>query len=114
MTELSREDAEFLLGRPEFKRFLFVAIQSAGVFYQNVSADGRLGRDLSFLEGRRSLGLDLLQMADAGQPEPLRTPTAIATLDAAIREAMNPPSPKDRKRDRKPDRYDDIPGSGDE
>ena len=114
MTELSREDAEYLLGRPEFKRFLFVAIQSAGVLHHHISADGRLGRDLNFLEGRRSLGLDLLQMADAGQPEPLRTPTAIATLDAAIREAMNPPASKDRKRDRKPDRYDAIAGSDDE
>lgn len=113
MTDLSREDAEYLIGRPEFRRFLFVAIQSAGLLHHHTSADGRLGRDLNFLEGRRSLGLDLLQMADAGQPEPLRTPTAIATLDAAIREAMNPPNPKDRKRERT-DRYSDIPGSGDE
>ena len=114
MNELAREDAEYLIGRPEFRRFLFIAIQSAGLLHHHTSADGRLGRDLSYLEGRRSLGLDLLQMTDAGQPEPLRTPTAIATLDAAIREAMNPPAPKDRKRERNPSRYDAIAGSDDE
>lgn len=105
---LTPEDAQFLLGRPEFRRFLYAAIQSAGILGHHAPANGQLGRDLGHFEGRRSLGFDLLLMADAGQPEPLRSPQALATIDAALREALNPP--KEKKRDRRDDtaRYDDI------
>ncbi|OHD00889.1 MAG: hypothetical protein A2885_13365 [Sphingopyxis sp. RIFCSPHIGHO2_01_FULL_65_24] len=96
-------DLMFLAGRPEFRRFLFSAIQLAGI---TSPANGHETRDLAFSEGRRSLGLELLQLADQGQPEALRTPHALATLNAALMEAMNPPSkPKEKPRDR----YDDIP-----
>lgn len=110
LSDLTSADAEYLLSRPEFRRFLFLAIQRAGIIEQNPLADGRQGRDLSIAEGRRSLGFELLQLADLGQPEPLRSAHALATLDAVIREAMNPP-PKEKTRDRR-DRYDELsPGS---
>jgi len=104
--EFTAADAEHLLTRPEFRRFLFAAIQSAGILAHHASANGQLGRDL--VEGRRSLGFDLLRMVDAGQPEPLRSAECLATLSAAIREAMTPP-PKEKTRDRHNDRYADLP-----
>lgn len=107
IADFTREDAEYLMGRAEFRRFLFAAIQAAGLLGYSNPANGQTGRDL--VEGRRSLGLDLLAMADAGQPEPLRSPQALATLDQIIREAMTP-KPKDKTRDRrnKHDRDDDA------
>jgi hypothetical protein len=110
LSELPQADADFLLGRPEFRRFLFVAIQSAGVIGQHTLADGPQERDLRFHEGRRSLGFELLQMADLGQPEPLRTPGALATLNAAILEALNP-APKGKSSGRRTDdtaRFDEL------
>ena len=106
---LSQTDAEFLLGRPEFRRFLYAAIQSAGILGHHAPANGQQGRDLGHFEGRRSLGFDLLLMADAGQPEPLRSPQALATIDAVIREALNPPKEKTRDRRSDLDRYNDLP-----
>jgi hypothetical protein len=114
--ELSKIDAQFLLGRAEFRRFLFAAIQSAGIIGITSPANGQSLRPLEWFEGRRSLGFDLLRMADAGQPEPLQSAEALATMSAAILEALNPP-PKEKARgrrdDRDPDaadeRYDDLP-----
>jgi hypothetical protein len=106
-------DAQFLLGRPEFRRFLYAAIQSAGILSHQAPANGQLGRDLGHFEGRRSLGFDLLQMAHTGQPDAIQSsdPTAMTTLHAALLEALNPP-PKEAKNGRRtdtPDRYADLP-----
>lgn len=105
MTELASSEIELLLTMPEFKRFIFAAIQRAGVLSQDGPAHGQAPRDLSFAEGRRSLGFDILQMAHLGQPEDVRAadPGALATLNAVILTAMNPPKEKTRGR-----RNDDI------
>ena len=99
---VSREDAEFLLNRPEFLRFMYSAIQSAGLFSNTVAADGRTVRDqcLEWHEGRRSLGHELLNLVDAGIPDALRSPDGLplATLDKIIREAMNPKENPDGRR----------------
>lgn len=102
-------DADFLLQRPEFRRFLFAAIQSAGILSQHVLADGPQERDLRFHEGRRSLGFELLQMAHQGQPQAIRDadPTGLATLHAAILEALNPP-PKGKPSGRRTDTDSDT------
>lgn len=109
MTLLATDAAE-LLANPAFRRFLFTAIQSGGVLDNNPHADGHSGRDLAFYEGRRSLAFEMLRLIDEGQPEPLRSPLALATFDVVIREALNPP-PKEKTRDRRDhnDRYDDLP-----
>lgn len=108
---MMREDAEYLLNRPEFRRFLFAAIQSAGVLSHVGASHGPEGRNLEFSEGRRGLGFELLLMAHSGQPEAIRAsdPDALATLDAVIREAMNPTKDKTRDRRNDLDRYNDIP-----
>lgn len=108
----TQQDAEFLLSRAEFRRFLYAAIQSAGILGHHAPANGQTGRDLGHFEGRRSLGFDLLRMADDGQPEQLRSPEALATLDAALREALNPPL-KEKPHGRRSNdtaRYDELPG----
>lgn len=109
MTQEQR-DAEFLLSRPEFMRFLSAAIHAAGIVGQQVGADGHLTRDLSFLEGRRSLGFELLHMVQAGQPEPIRAadPQAITTLTAALRQALTTQDKPNDRRNRT-DRYADLP-----
>ena len=101
---MRERDLQSLLANPLFKEFLFEAIQLAGIWG---AANGHDPRDLAFFEGRRSLGLDLLQMVDAGQPKPLRTPDALATLHAVILTALNTPSQSEETK--RADRYDDIP-----
>jgi hypothetical protein len=104
--EIARADMERLLEQSEFRLFLFAAIQRAGMWDV---ANGHDQRDLAFFEGRRSLGLELLRMADDGQPDALRSPHALATLDAIIRTAMNPPPQSKEKAHGRQDRYEDIP-----
>lgn len=104
---ISSEDAEHLLSQAPFRRFLFAAIQSAGLLSHEGPAHGPIQRDLSFAEGRRSLGFEILQMVDVGQPASLRTADALATIHQVIREAMNP-DPKEKTRGPKYDRFADI------
>lgn len=109
MADLSSQEAELLLSIPEFKRFLFAAIQRAGILSQEGPAHGQAPRDLSYAEGRRSLGFEMLQLAHLGQPEEIRAadPQALVTLNAAILTAMN--APKEKTRGRRSDdasRYD--------
>lgn len=107
---LSPEDAQYLLGRPEFRRFMFFAIQSAGILTDKSTANGQSGRDLSHYEGRRSLGFEMIGALDVGQPDALRSPEALATLDQILREAMNPAPNKEKARGRRNDteRYEQL------
>ncbi|WP_068092721.1 hypothetical protein [Novosphingobium rosa] len=104
--DVTAQDAEVLLRLPEFRRFMFVAIQAAGIIGQTGTANGQIGRDLS--EGRRSLGFEMLQMADRGQPEPLRSPDALATLNAILLEALNPPVKEKTSARSRNDRFADL------
>ena len=99
MTDTPRRDAEYLIGRPEFRRFLLRAIQSAGIFY--ASANGSDGRNL-WNEGRRSLGFDILAEAALGQSAP--DEAGLITLFQILREELQQPS-EDQKRGRR-NRYD--------
>lgn len=106
------KDAEFLLTRPEFRRFLFAAIQSAGILGQTVSASTAPMRDLPHLEGRRALGFDLLMLAHSGQSEAVRSadPDGITTLGLGLTEALNyKENQRERSRSRDHTRYDEIP-----
>jgi hypothetical protein len=64
----AHKDMEFLSARPEFRRFLFRVIQTSGLFHR--TTDGSDGRNLDYHEGRRNLGLEILDMAESGQPIP--------------------------------------------
>jgi hypothetical protein len=114
------KDAEVLLNLPEFRRFLFVAIQSSGILVQTVSASNAGARDLGHLEGRRALGFDMLMMVHAGQSEAVRIgdPDGITTLGQCLTEALNSKeSQSDRSRSRARSstvgaRYDELPHAG--
>ena len=106
------KDAEFLLTRPEFRRFLFAAVQSAGILGHTVSASSAPTRDLAHLEGRRALGFDLLMMVHAGQSEAVRIadPDAITTLGLSLTEVLHcKDNQLDSRRSRDSARYDELP-----
>lgn len=95
-----RSDIQFLLHRPEFSRFLWRVIQSARIFDR--TTDGSESRLLD--EGRRNLGLEILEMVEAGQPVPHPEGLPVLTIIQTLREEANPP-PQEKKRGRRND-YD--------
>lgn len=102
------KDASYLSQNTAFLRFLYAVIQTSGLMSNNVSADGRSVRDqsLEWHEGRRSLGHEILQMIESGQPEALHSPDGLplATMNAVLREAINPQGePNDGPDDRRDD-----------
>jgi len=90
-----REDMAQLMGLPAFRRFLWRAIQSAGIF--SATANGSDDRHL-IAEGRRQLGLLLLTDAEMGQPvtHPAGIPilTAIQVLREEAQAATKPEKAK--------------------
>src|SRR6478736_2308877 len=91
-----------LMALPSFRHFLFRSIQKAGILQP--ATNGADGRNLEFLEGRRSLGFELLREADQGLPPAARSDLSIMTLIAALREEAETP----RKPEKKRDRYEEI------
>lgn len=79
-----RSDMEFLNSRPEFRRFLWRVIQRAGIL--TPATDGSEGRHLAYAEGRRNLGLEILDDAETGQPVAHPESLPILTLIQALRE----------------------------
>jgi hypothetical protein len=102
-----RKDMLFLVGREEFRRFLFRVIQTAGILAP--TTDGSVDRHLAYDEGRRNLGLDILAMAEAGQPVPHPGGLPVLTLIQVLREEANQ-QPQENKRGRRNDRYRDLDG----
>jgi hypothetical protein len=98
-------EMEALMAQPAFVKFLYAAIQMGGLFD---SCPGQDLRDLAYAEGRRSLALDLLRVAENGQPDALKSPQALATMAAALRTAINPPSPPKEKKHGQ-GRFDELP-----
>jgi hypothetical protein len=113
----TRHDAEFLLSRPEFLRLVYDVIQSAGLLGNNEAADGRTVRDqsLEWHSGRRSLGHELLLLIERGQPDALRSPDGLPlmTLNAVLREVINPKEKPHGRNARNDDRYSDLYDDGD-
>jgi hypothetical protein len=101
-----REDLIFLLGRGEFLRFLFRVIQTARIFSR--TTDGANERDLSFDEGRRHLGLEILEMVEAGQTIPHPEGQPILTLIQTLLEEANSPGERKTHEGRRYDRTDEL------
>jgi hypothetical protein len=101
------EEAEMkeLMELPSFRKFLWRLIQTAGIL--SPGTNGTVGRDLNWIEGRRSLGFAALQDAERGIPEQARSPDCLLTLASLLREAaQSTPEPKRQRNDRSSDRYD--------
>lgn len=109
-----RADMESLVRQSAFKHFLWRVIQKAGLF--EPTTDGSEGRD-RYRAGRRDLGLEILDLAELGQPiqdvHPDQLPllTIIQTL---LEEAQKPPEEKSNVRpSEKYDRTLDLRDEGD-
>ena len=96
-----KADIEFLARRPETKRLLLRVIQMAGIFARTTNGSDR--RNLDFDEGRRSLGLDILEMFEAAAPQAPLPDIPASTLTQVLLEAART-SPEDQNAKRP--RYD--------
>lgn len=103
-----RDDIRHLAPQPEFQRFLWRVIQSARIFAR--TTDGSNDRNLAFDEGRRSLGLEVLEMVEAGQPVSHPEGQPVLTVFQVLREEATQPQekPSDRKRFNRTDELDDA------
>ena len=98
-TKQFKQDMETLLQRPEFLRFLFELIQISGVL--SATTDGSVGRDLAYSEGRRNLGLEILDLVETGQPIPEKHPAgSILTILQVLREETLKPTETQNGKDR--------------
>lgn len=107
-----RLDMEFLARRPEFKRFMWRVIQSSTLF--EPTTDGSEGRD-RYRAGRRDLGLEILEMAEQGQPiHDVHSDGPLLTLiQILLEETQRPPEEKPNARPSQYDRTDDLRDEGD-
>ncbi|MFD2780195.1 hypothetical protein ACFS32_02620 [Novosphingobium pokkalii] len=89
---------------------MHAAIQGAGLLGQQTMASGADGALLAFLEGRRSLGFDLIALAHRGQEQAVRAqdPLGLTTMQAVLDAAL---SAKENRLERPHPRtrYDELP-----
>lgn len=105
--KLAHQDMQFLNGRPEFGRFLLRVIQTARIFTR--TTDGFGERDLSYDTGRRDLGLDILEMAEAEQPQgPIPGIPGVTLTQILLEEARRPTPEKSNARRKSDDRYGEL------
>ena len=106
-------DMAYLMTLPSFKRFLFRVIESSGI---HSSAYGSDERRLSAVEGRRSLGFDMLRWADEGSR--MGNGDGMASLLLILHEAsastpVQPETRNARQSRRSHDRNDELLGDDD-
>ena len=101
---IDRADKLTLLESAAFRRFLFAMIQAGGVFETTASAAD--GRNL-FLEGRRSLALEMLRSVDEVQPLPSPSGIPAQTLIQTLREQVQS-AHKETAIDRRHDTYAEL------
>lgn len=109
MTDAERADLKRLLGNKAFLAFLYRMVRTAGLF----SVAAIEGRSLEFVEGRRSLALDLLNeidgVQDAKSPDGLPLLTSIQIfLSVAQSDA------KEKNLGRRNDLYRDLSTGSDD
>jgi hypothetical protein len=104
MADQQKEDAEWLLQQPQFRRWLFPLIQSARIL--EPVTDGSDTRYL-YHEGRRDLGLEVLATLEEAQPIQHASGLPILTVIQVLREEAQKPATEKRKRERA-DRFAEI------
>lgn len=101
-----KSDLEFMLRSPECRRILYlISIQMARLL--EPTTDGSEGRHLSYWEGRRNLGLEILALFETAQPATHPGGLSILTLIQLLREEAQKPSEKPNAT-RRHDRYRDL------
>jgi hypothetical protein len=104
LSDQDKADLADLIERPGFRRFLFRVIQNAGIFES--TANGSEERTF-YMNGRRSLGLDILREVDAAQPVPGPSGIPTLTMIQVLREEAQTPSPERTQRGKR-DPYRDL------
>lgn len=99
-------DMKFLVAQPQFQRFLWRVIQSARIFTR--TTDGSNDRNLDHDEGRRNLGLEILEMVEAGQPVPHPEGQPVLTVFQVLREEATQPQEKSNARSQRFNRTDEL------
>lgn len=94
-SERDNDDLAALMLQPAFRRFLFRVIESSGI---HASAYGSDERRLNGIEGRRSLGFDMLRWADEAQR--IGAGDGLATLMQILIEASASTSPSETQNGR--------------
>jgi hypothetical protein len=89
---VEQDDLRHLMDQPQFLRFLSTVLQDAAIF---ISAHGTETRTLHAVEGRRSLGLDILRKVEALRPDALE-----AILKAERLTQMEAPNGRRNRTDR--------------
>lgn len=90
--KIAKADRQTLLTIPAFRRWFFTVLQTSGMF--EASATVADGRHL-YLEGRRSLALDLLRSLDTAQPEQSPSGLPVSTLIQLLAEQAQSPAIKE-------------------
>lgn len=107
MTDAEKADLKKLAANPAFQHFMYGAILKAGLF----SVAPVEGRSLDFIEGRRSLALDMLseleRVQETQSPDGLPLFTSIQIFLNVAQSA-----PKEKTLGRRSDPYRDL-GDGD-
>ena len=111
IAELEKTDAAALIRLPEFRRFLWRAIQLGRIF--EAVTDGSEGRHLAYHEGRRNLVLELLALVEQGQP--VSHPDGIPLLTAiqVLREEARQPTSENQNVRRSRNDRDPAPDDAD-
>ena len=108
MTEAEKSDLKRLMGDKGFQVFLYRMVRSAGLF----SVAAQDSRPLEFVEGRRSLALDVLRelegLQDAPSPDGLPVMTSIQIFLSVAQSAT-----KEKDLGRRSDPYRDLSADGD-
>jgi hypothetical protein len=109
-----KDDMIVLLRLPEFRKFLFRVIQKGGLF--DAVTDGSGGRSLDYFEGRRNLVLELLDMAESGQPinDAHSSGPLLTLIQVLIEETQKPPEKPNGRRNSHDRNLDDDGDSGDD
>ncbi|QNQ08320.1 Bbp19 family protein [Sphingomonas alpina] len=97
-------DKHILLESAAFRRFLFDLIQRAGLF--DASASSADGRTL-YLEGRRSLVLEILRDLEEAQPDRSAFAIPVLTLIQTLREQVQS-QPMEKRFGRRNSTYADL------
>jgi hypothetical protein len=101
-----KEDMEWLIAQPQFRRFCWRVIQMAGIFSATNGSEQRNEVNL----GRRQLGLEILAECEFGQPAQSSDGLPILTLIQVLREEaqQQPQEPKHARRFQRTDEIAEI------
>lgn len=102
---IDKADKLTLMERAAFRRFLFDLIQAGGLFTTTATeADGRA----LYLEGRRSIVLDVLRDMDEAAPAQSSTGIPVLTLIQTLREEVQSAPSTEKKLGRRSGPYSDL------